>query len=344
MTFLDGGVAENFDIVDMQPNRSHADTGYAKALATKILSEVLPFRRLVTSTNSCADEFCSSCLAPHLHKVVSAILQGKPISFALPAFPGKSPNLAKVLSPLPDMAEKLALQFLNDLCEKVKTHYAPGAQVILCSDGRVFSDVIGMNEDHVTEYQSHIHKIIKESQLKNIKTYTLDDLSDEQDFTQLRQNLMKKHGKSLEGLREKIVRGGKSSEVAEDVEAHRMYCGMVRFLVEDATHPGQTKSRTAIQNDCKVRAYEVIRRSNAWSELIAEYFPQAVRLSIHPQSCGAEKMGIQLLGIETWMTPWHGVAVDTEKGFVLMKRWEAEKLSAHLVLGVDGRPSHYKLR
>ena len=87
------------------------------------------------------------------------------------------------------------------------------------------------------------------------------------------------------------------------------------FFFEDSLSPGQTKSRTALQKKSKARAYEVIRRSNAWSNFLEELFPEAIRLSIHPQNCGARKLGIQLLGTESWLTPWHCVAVETKDGF-----------------------------
>jgi len=68
-----------------------------------------------------------------------------------------------------------------------------------------------------------------------------------------------------------------------------------------------------------------------------------VRLSIHPQTCGAKKLGIRLVGNESWMTPWHGVAVESKKGYVLLKRSEAEALGAKLIYAADGRDSHYQL-
>ncbi|WP_241480356.1 L-tyrosine/L-tryptophan isonitrile synthase family protein [Legionella norrlandica] len=108
-------------------------------------------------------------------------------------------------------------------------------------------------------------------------------------------------------------------------------------------HKDQTKSRSAIQKESRFKAYEVIRRSNAWSNLIREHFPEAVRLSIHPQTCGAKKLGIRLIGSESWMTPWHGVAVESKNGYVLLKRSEAEAIGAKLIYSPDGRRSHYKL-
>ncbi|MCX6127424.1 MAG: isocyanide synthase family protein [Proteobacteria bacterium] len=319
------------------------DLKFATDLAKDILRDVMQFRRIVDSGTSCAASSCHVCLAPHLQKVVSAITQGKPIPFVLPAFPGKSPNPAKVLGPLPDMAERRALHFLNYLCDRVRQLYPPGAQIILCSDGRVFSDIIGMSEDDVTAYQHELDEMIEELDLANISTFTLDESCEENDFVQVRHKLMERYGKPLESLREMVRRGGRGADNKDDGESHRIYCGITRFLVEDSMIPGQTRSRSSIQRDCRVRAYEVIRRSNAWSELIAERFPNAVRLSIHPQTCGARKLGIQLLGTESWMTPWHGVVVDTGKGFILMKRWEAEKLTAQLVRDSAGRASHYRL-
>lgn len=313
-----------------------------RKLANNILKQVLQFRRSPDSHSIC-EPTCVSCQSPHLPKIISAIKTAKPITFVLPAFPGKSPNLSKVLSPLPDMAERLALQFLQQLCDRINGIYAPGAQILLCSDGRVFSDVVGIRETDATDYQHELDKMIYELDLSNISTFSLDDLCENKNFAQMRLELMASFGAPLEVLREKVVRGSKPLSHPEDEEAHRMYCGITRFLVEDSTFPGQTKSRTAIQKECKAKTYEVIHRSNAWSELISQRFPAAVRLSIHPQICGSKKLGIRLIGNESWITPWHGVAVKTNEGFMLLKRREAEAMGAQLAFSANGRPSHYEL-
>lgn len=321
----------------------NAHTAAAATLAQKILTGIMPYRRIASTDKQCAASSCPACLAPHLQKVTSAVARRNPITFVLPAFPGKSPNPAKVLGPLPDMAERRALLFLNKLCQEIQSAYEPGARVILCSDGRVFSDIVGMREEDVTSYQQSLDEMIYEMGPGSISTFNLDEISEGNNFSQIRHDLIGQYGISLDALKEKVRKGGQSSNDPEEAEAHRMYCGITRFLFEDGLYPGQTKSRTAIQKDSRARAYEVIRRSNAWSKLIAERFPDAVRLSIHPQTCGAMKLGIQLLGTDSWMTPWHGVAVDTGNNFVLMKRWEAEKLDAQIVLDDRGRASHYRL-
>lgn len=311
-------------------------------LAHEILMRVMKYRRAASSEEACRVS-CPLCHSPHLTKIISAIHKNKLINFVLPAFPGKSPNLSKVLGVLPDMAERLALQSLNQICQEIESIYSPGVNMILCSDGRVFSDIVGIRETDVTAYQNELALMIDELQFKHLLTFNLDEFAVSQDFKDARLHLMEKFGTSQEELREKVLRGSKGLGHSEDEGTHRMYCGITRFLVEDSHFPGQTKSRAAIQKECKAKAYEVIRRSNAWSELIEDYFPEAVRLSIHPHECGSKKLGIRLIGTESWMTPWHGVAVKTQNGFVLMKQAEAHALGYQLVFGSKGRASHFEI-
>lgn len=322
---------------------SHStSTETAEVIARRIMFYVMQFRRIAGSKKSCATSHCEACLAPHLQRVVAAIERAQPIIFVLPAFPAKSPNLAKVLGPLPDMAEQISLQFLNHLCEQIQTMYAPGAKVILCSDGRVFNDALGIREQDVTAYQEKIAWLLKEKSLTHLSTYNLDDVYGDLSFDDMRHRLMEKYGEPVEALKEAVRRGSVKPCSMEDEEVHRQYCGITRFLVEDAMHPGQLQSRTAIQKIARQQAYVVIQRSRAWSDLVAERFPEAVRLSIHPQTCGTSKLGIRLMKAEIWMTPWHGVAVKVKGRFVLLKRAEAEELGASLAFH-DGQPSHYEL-
>ncbi len=314
----------------------------ATHLARKIMLYVMQYRRIIAPKKSCATAVCDACFEPHLSQVIAAINAQQPITFVLPAFPAKSPSLAKVLGTLPDMAEQLALEFLNDFCEQIQKMYSPGAHIILCSDGRVFNDVVGIRDIDVTSYQQEIASLIEKMSLTSISLFNLDDVYLNLDFNQMRDELMMQYGESLGSLQEAVRKGGKVPCSIENEEVNRQYCGITRFLVEDAMYPGQSMSRTAIQKSCRQRAYIVIQRSRAWSDLVAQRFPQAVRLSIHPQTCGTSKLGIRLMEGENWMTPWHGVAVDKGGRFVLLKRAEAEDLGAKLIY-CDGRPSHYEL-
>ncbi len=315
----------------------------AVMIAKSVLAEIMAFRRIPTSHKSCNNADCDRCSSWHLPKMVNRIELREPIQLVLPAFPGKSPNLEKVLGPLPDLAEQLSLIFLSHLCQKIKRLYSPGVHIILCSDGRVFSDVVGMKEHDVSDYQAGLKKMIRDLNIHEITIFDLDDHGDNLSFAQKRASLLDSYGASLEQLQQRIQAGAHQQASSDEQEANRMYRGITRFLYEDSLFQGQKKSNTTLQKEARIKAYEVIRRSNSWSELIAEKFQDAVRLSIHPQSCGSKKLGIRLIRDESWMTPWHGVAVETHEGYFLTKRASAEAAGAVLVHSADGRPSHYKL-
>ena len=243
------------------------------------------------------------------------------------------------------MGERCALQFLQQLCERIGRIYEPGAHVILASDGRVFSDVVGMRDEDVSAYRDELRAMIAEMGLDRISTFNLEELYEGATFEEMRSSMMAAFGQPLEVFQSAVRRAAQDPAAsAEDRELNRLYCGITRFLVEDAMFPGQTSSRNAIQKECRVRAYKVIQRSQAWSGLVEHSFPEAVRLSIHPHSCGAEKLGIHFIETaegDNWMTPWHSVAVEMEKGrFMLSRRTTAEALGARLV-NCGGRPSHF---
>ena len=317
----------------------------ATETAKAILLEVMRFRRAAGPEMCSPTSPCAACMAPHMPKIVANVVANEPVTFILPAFPGKSPNLAKVLGVLPDMGERRALEFLQQLCERIGRIYEPGARVILASDGRVFSDVVGMTDADVTAYRDALRAMIDELGLTAISTFNLEELYADVTFDEMRDRLMADFATPVEDLRAAVKRGGQADASADDRETNRLYCGITRFLVEDATFPGQPMSKNAIQNMARARAYEVIQRSAAWSGVVERHFEACVRLSIHPHGCGAAKLGIHMAeaaGGDSWMTPWHGVALETADGWVLTKRAQAEALGAKLVAR-DGRPSHFTL-
>lgn len=313
------------------------------SVAQDLLVSMMKYRRQTHNEKPCALENCNHCLNQHLPAILAAISCGQALQFVLPAFPAKSPNLNKVLGPLPDKGEQLALTFLNALGQHMEEIYPPGVNIILCSDGRVFSDVIGMKEQDVSDYQQAIDDMIDKFKLRHITTFNLDQCYPGLSYEKMRVKLMQEHAQSLLLLKQKVRAGQQENAAPECQEAHRLYCGMTRFLVEDAMHPSQSKSKTAIQKISRKNAYEVICRSQAWGQLIEQQFPSAMRWSIHPQPCGAKKFGINLMGSDHWMTPWHGVVVDSGGQFRLLKRLEAEALGAQVVYDSNGKPSHYRL-
>lgn len=279
------------------------------------------------------EESCPACLEARRAKLEQFIERDEPIHFVVPAFPAKSPNRSKVLGELPDLGEQISLGFLQSLCDYVSHFHKPGARVTICSDGHVFGDVVGVSDDSVTAYREHLAHMIKSSQFSSLDLFGLDDAFGGANYSKLRRILEENYSASLSELKEK-VRSEKSTRA--------LFNGIHRFMFEDAVARcnGET-SRSRLRNDSKETAYQTILRSNAWSRVVAEKFPRAIRLSIHPQPPHSEKFGLQLVPTrDGWLTPWHGVVLDNGVKRYLVKRWDAEKMQASVVWR-NGRPSHF---
>jgi pyoverdine/dityrosine biosynthesis protein Dit1/AcrR family transcriptional regulator len=303
-------------------------------LAVTILRQLFRHRRLQSVAGSCADNPCEQCLALHLPKIRRWIATGEPIHFLLPSFPAKSPNPKKVLGRLPDKAEENALRFLEDVCAEIKDLYSPGARISICSDGRVFSDLVGVSDEDVTGYALELKRMMESVAPRSLDFFCMEDLFDIAAHAAMREQLTIHYCELLTTIVERV----------HTFDHHRaLFNGIQRFLFEDRSAMEIEKSRTQVRNECKELAYRVIQRSDGWSRLITDCFPMSLRLSIHPQHPHAEKIGILLGGAnDTWLTPWHGVAVKQDGRFMLMRRYEAEALGARVVED-DGRPSYLQL-
>lgn len=304
-------------------------------LANQIAQLIMSQRRLVEGHESCAITPCTACLNAHLAKTAAFIEQRLPIHFILPAFPAKSPNLSKVLGPLPDLGERLSLQHLNSLCARIAQLYAPGAKITICSDGRVFSDCVGVSDEDVSRYGQHIKAIIDEYKCTHIDVFRLEDHFKEGDFATIRRRLVDEHGRTMEELK---------ALLKSDPETKNMFNGIHRFMYTDLKARRPELSNTKLREESKDLAYNVIIRSNAWSSLVEALFPSSLRLSIHPQHPHSRKIGIKLMECDNiWRTPWHGAVLDDGQRYRLMSRGDIEKLPVDLVYE-KGRPLYYVLR
>lgn len=301
-----------------------------------VLRVLFRHRRTADACAACrasADGACIACLRPHLARVARAVAEGEPIHCVLPAFPAKSPSAAKVLGPRADMAEEIALHNLQATCDEIAAVHAPGARITICSDGHVFSDVVGVSDADVVAYASDVRAIIHRDALHSLSTFALADLFGAADFAVMRARLLAEYAEPLHAVR---------AHLHLTATGRALYNGIHRFLFEDAL-PRATTSRNRVRRESGERAYAVIQRSRAWGAAVGAAFPDAVRLSIHPQPAHASKIGIRLVdAADAWLTPWHAVALEQGGEYRLVHRADAEAARATLVLR-DGRPSHYRL-
>lgn len=295
--------------------------GHGVSLSDQILDLIYEHRNTLRYS---ATTSSPNARALHLQKVAWYVSRNEPLHLVLPAFPAKSPNPEKTVGPLPDLGEVMALRLLNRLCCDIQRLYAPGAKLTLCSDGRVFSDLVRVSEASVGEYATALRNIIDEYGFDRIDTYQLEDVFPAHDFDAMREALVGTYGRSTETIREEVLRCE---------ETRQLFNGIHRFIFEDQLVLDPHKSRNQIRGHSKQVAYEVIQRSNAWSALVERKFPRAVRLSIHPQSEFATKIGIRLVpSRDIWATPWHGVILFDGEAFSLVKRSEAIARQAKFVM------------
>ena len=297
-----------------------------------------------------------------LSQVQFFIGRGLPIEFVLPAFPFKSGNSEKkVMGHLPDKGEKLALETLNTFIEEIQKIYPPGAKINIVSDGRVFADIFNISDEHVTEFGSELRNIAKDMGYTAFRFFDLQYFLDKcQTHDIARDRLVSYFGRTVEGI---------VSRISEDEDYQKMYCGFVKFMLEDlysymeneknALRKKYQMSISQIKRDAGQRAKFVMMRNDAYSRMVATLFPLHIRLSIHAHNNSGPKFAIRLLPINKVSeklvadkhlhipTPWHNVVLEDSEGkFLLMKKFQVERLHHQktvLIFDKNGRPSHYSL-
>lgn len=280
------------------------------------------YKSILALSNSDELEGVAYSDIPILKNVTEQILNNVQLTFLLPAFPAKSPSPEKTSGIHPDLGEVLALKGLDEMCKKISTVYAPGAKVVICSDGRVFSDVVSVPDTHIDEYGEWIENIIREFNFSNLSTFSMDDLYPDTKGDQLRERLVWRYAKSTDEIRFLVI---------NDDNYRSLFNGVHKFMMEDhgALNENKTLSKNQLSKKTKLLTYELIRRSDAWSELLTDKFGDVARLSIHAYPITHQKFGVKLLSSsDKWATPWHNVTVKIDNTFQLMHKSKALELGA----------------
>ncbi|RZL46796.1 MAG: TetR family transcriptional regulator [Pedobacter sp.] len=304
------------------------------AIDKQILRVIFNHRKISEGDKTCFDNNCEICFNLQIEKITYFTSQNKPIHLILPAFPAKSPNLNKVLGKLPDLSEEIALITLEDICKEINSIYQPGAFITICSDGRIFSELVEVTDEDVTKYVNGVKEIISKLNLQNVDIINLEDLLKGDNFDELRNEVLTTYAEPLEEL---------TKRKKTDPDFLNLFNGIHRFISDDRRVLYPEKSANKIKEESKQIALKVIQHSNAWTRFLNYVYPEVVRLSIHPYPAHSEKIGIMLTkATDNWLTPWHGVIVLQEDGYVLMKKNEAEDKGAKLVFK-NNQPYYYTL-
>ncbi|KAI1384202.1 Pyoverdine/dityrosine biosynthesis protein-domain-containing protein [Hypoxylon trugodes] len=248
--------------------------------------------------------------------------QGLPIEFCLPAFPCKSSNRNKVTGKDPDRGEQLALERLHFFAETAERIYSGGAKIWIISDGHVFSDCIGVDDQDVDSYGQKLiemnNNIGKQrGKADRVGFKSLMDLFEiarykrqsklaqiaKLDIPEIEHNVETQVTMEAEFCRRLLMAGCQSQRSSlrarinlQDPAILALYRGFSRFMLEDLElHPfTQAMSRSKQKKLSSKVAFEMIMRNQAYSNLVELLYPNHIRLSIHAHNNAGPKFGIQL--------------------------------------------------
>ncbi|KAJ2895708.1 pyoverdine dityrosine biosynthesis protein [Zalerion maritima] len=249
------------------------------------------------------------------------VSRNMPIELVLPAFPCKSSNTDKVTGPKPDRGEELALRRLHNFVAELEQLYKPGGKLLIVSDGHVFSDCIGVDDDEVDTYTAQLiemnNKVAAATKGEHrvgffglVDLFDLDSsaagiekLHSSLPIAELGHHVSTTLTPEAETCRQILMSGcaceasGVRARIdAKDPAILALYRGFARFMLEDLDLNKATKHLSKSQRrkiSTKV-AFEMILRNQAYSNLVELVFPHHVRLSIHAHKNSGPKFGIQL--------------------------------------------------
>lgn len=242
--------------------------------------------------------------------------RGLKIEAILPAFPCKSSNPDKVSGDLPDKGEEMALKTLCNFALCVKEVYPPGMVIWVVSDGHVFSDCIGVDDTVVNKYGEALknsYKAVNKSEEELVKFLSLVDLFDlkknpiknsELEDIELEHHIRTEIEETSETCRKILMKGCDTDcgQLKRDIDTPghprlSLFRGFSKFMDEDLKqHPSiATVSRKKQKKIIARVAFEMIKRNDAYSNLVDLMFPLHLRFSIHAHDNSGPKFGIRLL-------------------------------------------------
>lgn len=249
-----------------------------------------------------------------------------PVSAVLPAFPCKSHNLDKVHSPSPDFGEELAIRRIIEFVSQVNKIYPPGLHFYIVSDGHVFSDCVNQDDDVVDNFTLELKKIyyrIRPEGFDHLFFRGLNECFESEtkykvasilQSVEVDHYLPTKLDQGTEVNRKILMMGCDDSAdlIREQIQTPGhprlyLYRGFNKFMKEDLINTSIAKqvSTKKFKKMVSGIAFEMIRRNDAYSNLVELVFPFHLRLSIHAHTNAGPKYGIRMLNPEICRTVNH---------------------------------------
>ncbi|KAI0163834.1 Pyoverdine/dityrosine biosynthesis protein-domain-containing protein [Xylariaceae sp. FL1272] len=279
----------------------------------------------------------------YLPTVTKQIASNAAIQMILPGFPFKDPSRAITIGDLPDLGEELALSHLQGLCNNIASVYENGAKVVICSDGLVYNDLMGVSEKNVWEYGEALRSMAAKKELDDIKFVRLwDVLGLEPDCRLDQENQEKAKAYYLEQahlIRQELVnRHGNVTFDADraakfDENLAKTYSAYVDVLAKRTVDNPESSAK------------EMMPRGKAYAEALRAKFPEYIRLSIH-DSTGTDKLSLALIPSErgsVGLMPWRStIAIDADGSY--RNVYPDEIRDTYELVYKNGQPYFYRVK
>jgi pyoverdine/dityrosine biosynthesis protein Dit1 len=266
-----------------------------------------------------------------IDKMMPYISKNEPIRFTMLGYPMKSPNNRdKVLGTLPDLGEEVSLKNFGTFDKRIREVYEPGVNVTVISDGYVFSDLMEVSDDIVTEYHE---RNMEFTAGMPVQWYDLRDFySKRMGINEMRDKVMGQFGITEEELERRIM---------FDPDVKSLYLGMIKFMNLDIAIRN-FPSKSQLQQAAKKLARQMMLRNEAYSNMIRTEFGDHVRLSMHPSVNNGTKFSFQLIpSPKAWTSPWHSALLVNNDGELetIHKKDALEK--GYQIVNKDGQPYYF---
>ncbi|KAI1771988.1 Pyoverdine/dityrosine biosynthesis protein-domain-containing protein [Hypoxylon cercidicola] len=319
VVFFNQLILHQVDFAIGSPKASQAPYKHHESAAEKIVSLFDTYLRYQG-----ADDKWDACGKAHFtERIQHFTSRGIRVELCLPAFPCKSSNIDKVTGKDPDYGERLALERIHGFIEEVEKVYEGGAKLWIISDGHVFSDCIGVDDQDVDWYNGRLIEMnraigVRRGNVNRVGFKSLVDLfelekyrsqselshlASQLDIPSIDHHVETRTTVEAELCRRILMAGCQSQRSAlrqridsQDAAILALYRGFSRFMLEDLElHPFTRKMSRSKQKKLSAKvAFEMIMRNQAYSNLVELLFPNHVRLSIHAHNNAGPKFGIQL--------------------------------------------------
>ncbi|KAK4949611.1 dityrosine synthesis enzyme [Elasticomyces elasticus] len=244
--------------------------------------------------------------------------------FALPAFPCKSTNTDKVYGSDPDGAEYEALTTLCEFAKRVVKVYT-SCEIYIVSDGHVFSDCTGVDDQVVNRYNAKLMTMLSEIReelhmpasarvlFRNLKqllsgdadAHNMDEYIKDYDPAAVTHPVKTEIDSLEDAFRHKLLQycAPPKEYIADlkdrvpDHSTTALYRGFHRFMLDDlSSHPDNKDLSANERNKQASRvALEMIVRNQAYSRLVELVCPSMISLSIHAHENAGPKFAVGLI-------------------------------------------------